>query len=161
MAKATVYDYYKDLPTWGKGVLAAGAAFGAYKIYKAVEAAAKARKEREEQAAVNKELKTSLKKYPATYGESQYLTWSNSLQAYMVGSGTDKNGIMAIMNKLKNDSDFLLLKKAFGLRTYHYAIWNYGKKTLGAWLAIEDSWMEDLVEDINAVLRKKGIKYRF
>jgi hypothetical protein len=158
---AGLYDYYKDLPGWGKGIVAGVATYAGYLIYKKIKDEAEAKDEKKEIVDTNKELEALLKKYTPTYPDSQYKTWANQLEDYMFDVGTDKTGILAVLNRLKHDADFLMLKKAFGTRTYYTFGIDYGKKTLGQWLAIEDSWWEDLVKDSNAILYKKGIKYRF
>lgn len=52
----------------------------------------------------------------ASYAEGQYKEWADQLYIAMKGAGTDEDTINAIMAKMKNDTDVLLLIDAFGVR---------------------------------------------
>lgn len=156
-----INTWYNNLSPLGRQVVNFGAGIAAFELFKAVRDAAGSRTERKELQTTSRELAQSVKTKPLSYTKSQYEAWANSLEDYMFDAGTDKTGILDVMKKLKNDSDFLALKEAFGKRKYYTFGISYGFKTLGQWLAVEDSWLEYLVNDVNEVLKSKKIQYRF
>jgi hypothetical protein len=163
------YQYYTELPSWGKGIIAAGGVLIIWKVVKKIKDDDEKRRQEEESkdekkelSLLEKDLKESIKKLPLTYVKSQYQTWANQLEEYMQYAGTDKTGILSIIKKMKNSSDVMQLALSFGKRKYlsNFGV-SVGWKTLGQFFAIEDSWLEYLVYDINNTLKNKGIKYRF
>ena len=76
--------------------------------------------------------------------------------------GTNEQLLYTTFRKLKNDADFLMLKKAFGIRNYNGDIFPYivtrAKWGLEATLQNELSSTE--LGYINAILKKAKIKYR-
>lgn len=52
-----------------------------------------------------------------TYPQSQYNTWANMIAQQLNGCYYSFNDIWNVINKIKNDADFLMLAQAFGSRT--------------------------------------------
>jgi hypothetical protein len=109
--------------------------------------------------------------YPS-YSLSQYLNYADKLVQAMNGCGTDESLIYSVFNQMKNKADVLQLVASFGLRYYtpcafsdpiSYGIWQFNDKAYGGELA---TWLSyDLsdgeIENINGILRSKGISYQF
>lgn len=118
---------------------------------------------RDENQSTANELE-QLNKNPATrqkISNSQAQAYANSIYGSMQGIGTDEQAIKDIFYNIKNDADFLAIKKYFGTKT----IWSGTpfflddfRGTLVPCLRNELSayW----VNAINKILRDKKIKYR-
>lgn len=94
-----------------------------------------------------------------SYPDSQYYTFADLLQAAMEGMGTDEDAILAVFEKINSDLDVLLLVKAFGIRSYHEFAWIDEDYTLTQWFQNELS--DGMFEDINDILKDKGINFYF
>jgi len=182
-----VFNYYKELPSWAKGVVVVG---GIAKVYfttksflKRIKQSAEKSKSMETVISQKKEVKeledTGLR---ATFSDSQYKAWADALQTQFDGcdfniadwyspilaiwnyahySNSGKKLVM-IISKFKNDLDFLKLSTAWGVRTYDQCGWGTGNvenATLSK--AISDELNEGEISKINGALGKQGIKYRF
>ena len=153
---------FKSLPPWGKiavlGVVVAGVVYVIHLISK------NAKKIVGEQAkegrAVDEEIeKTGTKQ---TYPASQYYQFANKIQAAGHDIGTDESAIYSVFYKIHTDKDFLLLKKAFGVRPYTGDILPYdllrNDLNLQGWLSAELN--KDEIKKVNAILKKNGITYK-
>ena len=180
------YDYYKDIPTWAKGVVVVGGIaivyFTAKSFLKKVKANAEKEKAMETVTYQKKEEKqleeTGLR---ATFSDSQYKAWADALQNQFDGCDIDISDftfwgnlfkgftgsnsakkLVSIISKFKNDLDFLKLSTAWGIRTYDQCGWGTGNvenATLSK--AVSDELNETEISTINKTLAKSGIKYKF
>ncbi len=105
-----------------------------------------------EQAEVTALTASGMKK---TYPNSTYDGWADELFEYMDGPGTNNvTQIQNIFKYLKNDLDFLMLEKAFGLRVSSWAFFT-DPTDLMDWLKSDLS--QTLIDGINAQLKLNGI----
>ena len=118
---------------------------------------------RKEANELNKEIKGK-----GTLQPSQYRDLANGIQkAFMpyesFGLGTDKTAIYNIFRMLKNNDDFLLLKKEYGIREYVDYTYNpFGtsyKFNMSQAINFEDEG-STMKNYINNILKVKGITYR-
>jgi len=182
-----VYDYYKDLPSWAKGVVVIGGIaivyFTAKSILKRVKLSAETAKEREALNTQSSEIKTIEQQgvVKASYPDSQYSNWAAQIQkqydgcdgswgrtilsftppTWLFDTNWSNSGAMTanIFYKLNNNLDFLKLSKAYGIRTYDQCgLWN-GNFTGSLQQAIVDELDEQERGTLNQILKKKGITY--
>ena len=171
---------WSDLPTWAKGVIAVGGLAAAYFAVKGIidrvkkqSETAKAKATITEQVNELENLQNSgVKK---SYNDSQYNTWADAIQKQFDGCDFSvENAILpsyfasysgyklyTILDKLKNDADFLALSTAYDVRTYDQCgLWT-GNFTGNLSQAVADELTESEIEECNKLLAKKGITYRF
>jgi hypothetical protein len=76
----------------------------------------------------------------------------------------DGNKIAATIKQINNDADFLLVKNAFGLKSFHDSMWPLGTDDLGLAdalqkiLALEQS--TDVLNSLNDYFKSKGMTTR-
>ena len=132
--------FRKQLRSWGKQIANIG---GQHQIGKEIREAGKTGEEQ-------------------SYPNSWYIDQANSLQALFEGCGVyvDEN-IVNIIKKCKNNTDWLVLKKKFGVRKFDGCNWefNFGwdEGTLVQSLNGELSY--DEVKEINDHFKSVGIGY--
>lgn len=181
-----VYDVYKGLPSWAKGVVVIGGIaivyFTTKSILKRVRLSAESKKDRETIQTQQNEIKnletTGAK---ASFPESQYKTWASQLKSQFDGCDGSfgrpilqfipptwlgnimwsNSGAMTanIFYKLKNDIDFLKLSSAFGVATYDQCGLFNGDFKGNLQSAIVDELDENERISINKILNKNGISY--
>jgi hypothetical protein len=111
----------------------------------------------EEQAITTEAGSTS-----ATYPDSQFYAWANRLENAMFDIGTDEDAIVSIISSLRNNADFLKLKQAFGTREYTGGFlpgFVSPDLTLDGWIQQELDGSD--INELNTILSRKGITYRF
>lgn len=124
------------------------------------------------------DLEESIKTKPLSYSISQYNQWADSLANSMSGcdyssivlnpfTSASYNTTVDIFKKLKNDSDFLQLVKAYGKRTIAKNWWCGGDyeqldltTALGKQLSREEIESSFVPKGINKYLADNGIKYK-
>ena len=155
-----------QVPGWAKGTIAiallGGIGFIAWNIYSKLQEAKKLAASKKEEEEVKTELKEVEKKITASYSPSQYQIFANALFQAMDGYGTDWEYILKMMAAIKNDTDFLKVNAAFGIREISSGSYNPEpnfKGTLSQ--ALYNELNSDDINVINEMLAKKGIKYRF
>lgn len=140
----------------GLNVLAVGA--GLYGAYYFATHLSLFLKNRAQKSKYNKEIKGK-----GTYPPTQYDNWADAIEkAYyptVFGIGTDEDTILYIFDRLRNNNDFLLLLKAYGVRPYYQGGFEYAKFNLPQSLAFEDDGAE-MRNKINTMFKKRGITYR-
>jgi hypothetical protein len=158
--------FISDLPGWAKGVVAIAILGGiGYTIYWVQ----KKRKENknlegaeEETKSVDKELKDASVKAPISRPQSEINEMANSLFTAMDGYGTNRERIYAVMAKVRNQTDVLALKKAFGIREISSGKWSPEPNLKGT---LSQALAEELGKDefnaLNTMIAKKGIKSGF
>lgn len=175
------YQYYKEMPTWAKGVTVVGVLLVGYiavkKGYQIVDNAimkAKAKKSLKDIAVEQKVLEES--GIRPSYSESQYKAWADSIQKQFDGCdvsmpvpvlpGVDLSYsgkvLYNILLQLKNDMDFLKLVKAWGTRTYDQCGWFTGDvENATLYAAVSDELRSGEIKILNETLAGQGISYRF
>lgn len=167
-----VFQYYKDLPSWAKGVVVVGGAFAVFmigsRIYKTVFPSESEKKNKELAKNVDSEIaglsKNGLK---PSYADSNYNTFANTIYNSMrFAVGDDYGTVETTLKKMKNDLDVAKLVKAFGQRQdYAFGIpvgsnmdlFTYVQKELGnEWGGLTNY----RVRNINGDWKKKGINYQ-
>lgn len=112
-------------------------------------------------AAEAQALQTEASQGQATYPNSQFLAWANRLEQAMFDVGTDEDAIFEIFSQLRNNTDFLTLKAAFGVR-------NYTGGFLPGMVSDDlslDGWIQQELDsseraELNNILSQRGITYR-
>ena len=109
------------------------------------------------QQQISNEIDRSKLSYPL----SQYDAWANKLEQAFFDWGTNETSIYEVFRNLKNNNDFLQLKKAFGIRQYTGGILPgilSGKLNLDGFIEQELNSSEQ--KYINGILASKSITYR-
>jgi len=162
MLKNELNTGFKSLPSWAKGVIAVAALGGV--IYLVFKISKKFNKDAHdiEKKQIDNELNDLKNTEKQTYPNSQYNSFANQLEQAMEDFGTDEQAILKVFYQLKNDTDYLLLKKSFGVRPYmgglfppvitgqNYDMVEHLRQELS------DYW----IDKINSILKSKKIKYR-
>jgi hypothetical protein len=181
-----VYQYYTELPSWAKGVVVIGTLGVVYFVGKSILDKIKANAEIQKQVETLNTQTTeinNLQKAGATpsFADSQYKQWSDGIVSQFAGCDiipkvplvpakflgviTNWSGSGAyfinIIDKFKNNLDFLKLSQAFGVRTYDQCGWGTGNFTGTLAQAVADELDDNEVTAINKVLSSKGITYTF
>lgn len=112
-------------------------------------------------AAEAQALQTEAAQGQPTYPNSQFLAWANRLEQAMFDIGTDEDAIFEIFAQLRNNTDFLTLKAAFGIRNYTGGFLPglvSGDLSLDGWIQQELDSSE--ISELNSILSENGITYR-
>jgi len=140
--------------------IGAGIAYGMYKLIG--KELAEAIKKKKNKKFFDEEIDENIK---ASYKPSQFITWADKIEDSTNVQWldfTDEEAIYSIMRKLKNNTDWLELNKAYGLRTYYDLLnptYITGKEVnLIKTLQLELDTTEK--NKVNAILKSKGITYR-
>lgn len=159
-------EVWNGLPVWAKGLIAVAAAGSAFiigkKIFDAIQRSAELKHEKKElddNSDAIKDLKNDgeVQSYP----DSQYRTWANSLKVAFDGCGTSNGVWRNVLNALKNDLDVHKLVDAFGVQKIDRCGWGTGDDDYTLGQALADDLGENEVKEVNSILSKKNIKFRF
>jgi hypothetical protein len=160
-------ELFKQLPPWGKGVIAvgilAGVGFVDYAVYKRLKKdkeLAGAKKELDSVAQATADLTKAGQK--PTLDSFKLAQIANQIHSALNGYGTDENGVYRAFTNVKTDLDVVNLTKAYGIRKLSSGNWNPApdfEGTLGQSLTEELDPKE--MAALNNLIAKKGIKYRF
>ena len=120
MAKG-FYQYYKDLPSWAKGVVVVGGGvvvyLGVTSIMRKIKQAKETAMSMQEVDSANSELQAEIrsgKKPTITNTIAEAI--SNAIVSASNDCGTDEKLIFSQFDKVNNQADMLLLVQIFGLR---------------------------------------------
>ena len=167
-----VYQYYKDLPPWAKGVVVVGGAVVVYlvgsRVYRAVFPTEAQRKNRELEKNIDSEIsKLQGNGKKASFSDSNYNTFANTIYNSMrYAVGDDYGTVESTLKRMKNDLDVAKLIKAFGVKQdYFFGIpagdkmdlFTYIQKELGNEYGGLTNYR---VKRINEDWSKKGISYQ-
>jgi len=97
-----------------------------------------------------------------TYPASQFYAWANRIENAFFDIGTDEEAVFQIIGSLRNNADFLKLKEAFGTREYTGGFlpgFVSPDLTLDGWIQQELDGSD--INELNSILSRKGITYRF
>lgn len=166
------YEYYKDLPTWAKGVIVVGGAAVTWfaigaplvkAIKKKLSVGNKVREGKEAQQELATLAKQGIK---PTISDAQAESFANALRIAFSGCGTDEAAIYRVIASLNNDADVYKLISTYGVREYVDCPWwsvGFGsgktQQTLSGAISDELNSMEKAM--LNSILEKKKIKFRF
>lgn len=164
-----VYQYYKELPSWAKGVVVVGGIAIAYFTAKQLIARIKEQSQYKKQRQGLDDQKSELKNMLDTgaklsYPMSQYKTWATQIASEFAGCdplNTSYGKFANIMYQLKNNADFLALSTAFDIQEYDQCgVWNSNFKG-NLQEAINDEFDVNELARLNKELVKQGISYKF
>lgn len=162
-----VYSYYKELPTWAKGVVVIGILGATYifasQTIKKIKEQAKSKKLQQGVEDAKIELNDLAQQgVKPTITQSQADAFADKIAKQFKGADLLLESYPTVLNifkSLKNDADFLLLKKQFGIRTYDDAFFGQVKDvTLEG--AIQDELTTMRIASLNSQLKKQGITYQ-
>ena len=172
-----VYDYYKDLPSWAKGVVVVGGIaivyFTAKSFIKRIRTQADEKRSLQESTNADNELiDLNNRGIKPTLTDSNITSIINSLKDAMNGCGTNEKRVYDDFSKLNNEADVKLLIRNWGVQYYQpcagsqpisYSKWLWNDKSFGGsiseWLNYDLSTSE--INKVNDILAKKGIKHKF
>jgi hypothetical protein len=167
-----VYQYYKELPPWAKGVVVVGGAVVVYlvgsRVYRAVFPTEAQRKNRELEKNIDSEIsKMQSNGKKASFSDSNYNTFANTIYNSMrFAVGDDYGTVESTLKRMKNDLDVAKLIKAFGLKQDYFFglptgdkmdLFTYIQKELGNEYGGLTNYR---VKRINEDWSKKGISYQ-
>lgn len=152
---------FLGLPPWAKGIVAvAVVGVVGYALYKITQKlGGEEEQDRKEDKDIVSEIEQESKKKPASYADSQYKTFANTIETAGFDLGTDEAAIYSTFRKLKNNTDYLKLLNAWGKPNRTVYEWGVGRKmTLPQYIRWEMNDSE--VKKVNDILKSKGITYR-
>jgi len=167
-----VYQYYKDLPPWAKGVVVVGGVLVVYlvgsRVYRAVFPTETEKKNRELEKNIDNEIsKLQRNGVKASFSDSNYNTFANTIYNSMrYAVGDDYGTVESTMKRMQNDLDIAKLIKAFGVKQDYFFglpagdkmdLFTYIQKELGNEYGGLTNYR---VKNINADWKKKGISYQ-
>jgi hypothetical protein len=176
MAESTVYKYYKDLPSWAKGIVVVGSLAMGYAVVTSIMNKIKAASDRAKQ---EKELNTADAELKNEERAGRGQTLSNSTLEAMSTSiveasndcGTEDDLFLSQFDKVKNQADMLAFIKVFGLRQKIRCPYTsdsrvdtwcwYGCLTqpMSLSLMVASELSQGQIDKINKKLAAKGITY--
>lgn len=170
-------NFYSELPSWGKGVVAVGGValvlYIVYNAYRKVKGASDVRQAGQVADAAKREvLALQSRGIKPSYSATQYESFALKLAEAMNGCGTTYESVTQVFDAMKNKADLLYLISSFGVRFYQpclatspisYARYLIDDKLFGGNL---QTWMEyDLssgeIKKINQLLAEKNIDFKF
>jgi hypothetical protein len=177
---ANAFDWYKQLPGWAKGLMVTTAGgvviYMGYKIYSGVRQAirkSQAAQSIKDVAGERKDLENS--GVNASFGNSDYQGWASGIQtqfdgcdfsipiSFLPGKDLSYSGtfLYNILDKFKNNVDFLKLVEAWGIRTYSGCLGTGNTTNVNLYAAVADELESGEITIINDLLKSKGITYSF
>jgi hypothetical protein len=172
-----VYTYYKELPSWAKGVVVVGGIaivyFTSKQIINRIRNQAERKFDLQESDSASSDLQNLAQQgIKPTVSNSQIDNIINSLVESMNDCGTDENAIYNQFKKLNNTADVYALLKRWQIRYYRpcaisnpisFAKYQFNNKAFGGnlstWLTYDMTATE--IGKINKILSDKGINYKF
>lgn len=167
-----VYEFYKDLPPWAKGVTVIGVGlvtfFVGRRLYYGLFPTESQKKNKELVNNISTEIQTAQKSgQKPSYSDANYNTFANTIYNSMrFAVGDDYATVESTMKKMNNDLDVAKLIAAFGTRqNYAFGIPVGSKMDLFTFVQAELG--QDYlgltnyrVKRINEDWKKKGIRYQ-
>lgn len=163
------YKYYKEWPTWAKGVFFIGSGLVVYiigsNIYKAIKKQTELKGQRQAVDDSKKALGDlkSQGQIPS-FPDGQYSTWCSAIQAAFGGcdpTNDDWASVMNAIDNILNEADIYKLISTFGVRKWDECGIFSGEVELDLVGGVRHELNQSQINIINEVLRKKGIQFRF
>ena len=164
MSESTVYKYYKDLPSWAKGITIVGLLGLTYIVGNKIFLALKPKPQ--EIKNIEDDITNLQTKQQPTYPASSYDNYAETIyQAQRTSLSNDSGTILDLAKLMKNDLDVALLVKAYGNRTdYVFGVPSDNYTLFGAMRkGIESDLFGAFGYRLNSVNKdweSKGITYR-
>jgi hypothetical protein len=164
MATDNIYKYYKDLPSWAKGIVVVGTLGIAYIIGNKIYVALKPKPQ--DVINIENDISNLTNKMTSTYPDASYDNYAETIyQAQRTSVGNDSGSIEDTAKLMNNDLDVAKLIKAYGTRQdYAFSFPTDKYSLLGA---IRKGISSDLfgafsyrIDSINNDWQSKGITYR-
>jgi hypothetical protein len=172
-----IFDYYKDLPSWAKGVVVVGGlaivGIAVYSVIRKLKTDAKMRELLKESDYANDELKKLASQgIRPTLSNLQIQSMIESIRDAVGGVGTDEQRIYDVFSKLNNEADLNLLIKLYGVQSFEpnpfqsqisYVKWLIDNNSVGGSITrtITDELNNSELKKLNSILAKKGINHKF
>jgi hypothetical protein len=164
MANDKLYNYYKDLPPWAKGVVVVGSLGIAYIIGSKIYASLKPKPQ--DVVNVQNDIEKLETKMQPSYGDASYDQYANTIyNAQRTSAGNDSGAILDVAKLMKNDLDVAKLVKAYGTRQ-DYAF-GFPTDSYGLFGAMRKGIEADLfgafayrIGKVNSDWASKGITYQ-
>jgi hypothetical protein len=171
------YSYYKDLPSWAKGVVVIGGVGVIYifasQIIKKVRQQAQLKFDLQESESANTDLQILAQQgVKPTLSNTQIDNIINVLVESMNDCGTNEENVYNQFRKLNNLADVYALLKRWEIRYYRpcaitspisYAKYQFNDKAFGgnlsSWLTYDLEASE--IKKVNKILSDKNIKFQF
>ena len=177
------YQYYKELPSWAKGVVVIGVLGVSYlfanQIIKKIREEAEKKKAEENLNQSRSELQQQQQNgVPSTFPKSQYDAMATEISDEFDGcdpSGlnfgivseyldlsTSGKKVYDIVGKLNNNRDFLELVDSFGVRTWDACgVMNGDVQNKTLYQGVTNELNQGEIKFINKYLKQRGITYQF
>jgi len=165
-----VYSYYKELPSWAKGVVVIGGIaivyFTAKQLISRIRKQAEVKLQRETIDTQKKELDNLLNTGARlSYPQSNYKAWADSIVEDFKGCDVGNHNVVNFGNiiaKFKNNADFLALTTAFDIRQYPDCLSWFNADFKGNLnQAVRNEFNDKEIQMFNNTLASKNITYRF
>jgi hypothetical protein len=189
MAAGKIYSFYKELPSWAKGVVIIGGLGVTYlfasQVIKIVRADADKRKAEEGlKDSRDEQKKLEEQGLVASFPQSQFNGWVDSIVTQFdgcdIGSPLSVFGevgiplpansafwsdsaltIWKIISQFKNDLDFLALINTYSIREYDQCGWGTGNFKGNLYQAVKDELAQWEIDAINNKLKSLKINRQF
>jgi len=163
-----VYNYYKELPPWAKGVVVVGGVAIVYFTTRSIIKSIKKKKEEKD----NRDLLNAMEREKRllekqgirqTVSDSQLESFSQKLVEAFNDCGTTEASVYTVFNGLKNKADLIALIKIYGTRAYSGCLiqGEFGDMKYTLPRAIESELDSSETKKVNDILNKKGIDFSF
>jgi len=170
--KEQLGNYFKELPSWAKGVVVVGGLVVIYSVYRSISNRIKSEAAKKKLLNNKSELKDRKDRGEvSTYSKSQFDGWANSLVQQFSGCdveftpfGLSTSGQMLydIASRLYTDVDFLELVDSYGTRTYDECGWWTGDlKDFTLQESVTSELSDTEIGKINTKLASNGLTYQF
>jgi len=174
MQESTIYKYYKDLPSWAKGVVIVGTLAMGYavvtKVYNTITDANNRKKQEKEINTADAELQNEQQAGRGqTLSNSTLEAMSSAIVEASNDCGTDDAVFLAQFDNVQNEADMLAFVKIFGLRQKvrcpftsdtREDFWSKFTPPMSLSAMISSELSQGQMDTINKKLASKGIKYR-
>jgi hypothetical protein len=154
----------QGLPGWAKGVIAitlvAGIGIGVYVGFRFVKKKLGSADFKDTIKDGNSELVDLSKVEKASFPDSTYSGWANSIFTMLTGCDAYKNetAVTNILFQLKNSTDWLKLQKAYGVREME-GCWSSDYQA-DLPTTLKKEMLETSISQINSVFASRKMKYR-
>lgn len=173
----SIKTYYEQAPVWAKGIAITVLVVGTGLIVREIIVSSKKKRDLKTANKAGEEASKELKELAAkgivpTYSNSEFESFSLTLQNAMNGCGTDEEAVMNVIRKMRNEADIRKLVESFGVRFYQpcaasqpisYTRYLLDKETfytsLPGWITYDLTSSE--VSQVNSILKSSGINYTF